>query len=73
MSKNRTGCGLCAKIIGKFQYRKIGLCGQCRTRVAKRHGIKKNRVTVDDVIGASWYENANDSTKRDYGVAGAVQ
>lgn len=31
----RMGCAVCGKVLGPFMYKYIGLCNQCRRRVAK--------------------------------------
>lgn len=52
----RIGCGVCGKRLGKFQYAKIGLCNQCRTKTANDLGIKKPDVSVFEADDATWYK-----------------
>ncbi len=51
----RRGCGICARPLGKFQFKYIGLCGPCRTRTARELGVKVAKIDVYDADAATWY------------------
>lgn len=53
----RKGCYYCKRALGKFQYRRIGLCPSCRGKVARELGRPVNQVTLADVPGADYGEN----------------
>ena len=57
----RKGCGICTKHLGKFQYKRIGLCNQCRRKVANALGKETRHVTLSEAqeagFDADWYKN----------------
>ncbi len=49
----RSGCYVCRKVLGKFQYRVVGLCNQCRSAVSTLTGVDRSKVSMFSIPGCN--------------------